>query len=186
MDVGREKIRRGWLLALIGLVLVVLAPVIMRSALDRSSVLVEIVLPSGEASLYSLEEVKAHVGIEREGVYQNQYGNWRDQGLYRGALLSELIGTNAVYDEVLITASDGYTARIERHRVEDQDYPMVLAISLDGTEVPAWSDGPRIAVLPDDGDVSNEEYDAVSAGSFWVKNVRRIELLTAPSSSSTD
>ncbi|MBN1857925.1 hypothetical protein JW848_01830 [Candidatus Bipolaricaulota bacterium] len=183
MGVGREKIRRGWLLAFVALMLAVLAPIVLRSALERKTFLVEIVFPGGGIISVLLEDAKRIGGIEREGVYQNQYGNWRDDGVYQGVLLSELIGTNVAYDALLVTAADGYAVRIERSRVEDSDYPMVLAYRFNGTDVPAWEDGPRIAVLPEDGDVSNAEYDAESAGSYWVKDVHRIELLAdSPSS----
>lgn len=177
MDVGQERIRRGWLVALVVLMSAVLAPVVFRSVVDREDALVEIVSPDGDVVSWSLDRVVNATRIERAGVYQNQFGNWQDQGTYTGVLLSALIGTSAVYDEIVVSASDGYTVTIERARVEDSEYPMVLAYCFDGTEVPAWEEGPRIAVLPEDGDVSNEEYNAESAGAFWVKNVDRIELL---------
>ncbi len=183
MDVGRERVRRGWLLALAVLMLAVLAPVVLRSLIEREDSLVEIAFPDGKVVCVSLEDAKAAGEIEREGVYQNQYGNWRDHGIYRGARLSMLIGTQVAYDAVIVTAVDGYAVRIERSRVEDPDYPMILAYGFDGVDVPRWEDGPRIAVLPEDGDVSNAEYGAESAGSYWVKNVQRIELLPDLSSS---
>jgi len=185
VDIGRERIRRGWLLALVVLMLAVFAPFVFRSVLDHEDALVEIVFPDGDIVSWSLDRVTSAARIEREGVYQNQFGNWRDQGTYTGVLLSALIGTSAVYDRIVVTASDGYTATIERARVEDSEYPMVLAYRFDGTEVPTWEDGPRIAVLPEDGDVSNEEYNAESAGSYWVKNITRIQLVVDESTSSS-
>jgi hypothetical protein len=113
--------------------------------------------------------------LTRDGVYQNQYGNWRDQGTYTGVLLTDLIGTEG-YSAVEIVAEDGYRVTIDRVRVEDPDYPMVLAYRMDGIDVPNWEDGFRIAVLPEDGNVSNEDYDAQSAGSFWVKRVSQLIL----------
>jgi hypothetical protein len=62
-------------------------------------------------------------------------------------------------------------------RLLDPEYPVVLAFSRDGQEPPAWEDGPQVAVLPQDGGVSNAEYGVDSAGAFWVKNVVRIEVL---------
>lgn len=64
-------------------------------------------------------------------------------------------------------------------RLYDPDYLVVLAYALGGVEPPAWEDGLRIAVLPEDGDVSNAEYRTDSAGAFWVKNVARIVIETA-------
>jgi hypothetical protein len=81
------------------------------------------------------------------------------------------------YEIVEAVAKDGYRVTIERWRVEDSQFPMILAFSLDGVEVPDWEDGFRIAVLPEEGDVSNEEYGVESAGSYWVKQVVRLVLL---------
>jgi hypothetical protein len=55
----------------------------------------------------------------------------------------------------------------------------VLSYAFDGVPVPTWSDGFRIVVLPLDGRVSNEEAQAVSAGSYWVRNVARIVISPA-------
>ena len=57
---------------------------------------------------------------------------------------------------------------------------MILAYAYDGVEVPSWEMGFRIAVLPEDGNVGNEEYGATSAGSFWVMNVEQIVLIEIP------
>jgi hypothetical protein len=89
--------------------------------------------------------------------------------------LADLIG-DADYETIDVVARDGYRVSIERRRVEDPDYPVVLAYAKDGVAVPTWEDGFRIAVLPVDGRVSNEEYDAGSAGSYWVKKANRIVL----------
>jgi len=125
----------------------------------------------------ALSEMKRLPALARRGSYQNQYGNWRDEGHYTGVPIAALIGEDAEYRSVRVTASDGYCVDIDRARVESEAYPVVLAYAFDGLEIPAWKDGPRIAVLPEDGGVSNEEYDAASAGSFWVKGVAEVELL---------
>jgi len=114
--------------------------------------------------------------LTREGTYQNQFGNWGDPGIYTGVLLTDLIDSEAPYAAILVQAADGYEVAIERERVGGPDYPMILAYAFNGVEVPDWEMGYRIAVLPEDGNVSNEEYGVPSAGSFWVKNVVRVIL----------
>ena len=122
-----------------------------------------------------MEDLEQLPQIERRGTYQNQFFNWKDEGVYRGPRLAVILGDTA-YETAVVVAADGYRMGIPRARIENSEQPMVLALAMDGRYAPAWPDGPRIAVLPEDGDISNEEFDAVSAGSYWVKNVARIEL----------
>jgi len=125
----------------------------------------------------TLAELRRLPSLQREGVYQNRYGNWRDRGVYTGVPLPTLITTyfgDIEVSEVTVVGKDGYRVRLSRDRLYDPAYPVVLAYALDGVEPPAWEDGPRIVVLPEDGDVSNAEYRADSAGAFWVKRVAHI------------
>ena len=166
-----ERFNRGYIIAfaiVIGALILALA---IRSVLDSPAYTVQLLLPSGETRTISLRQIKALPALTRKGVYENQFGNWRDEGIYTGLKVADLIGADIEYTTLVVAASDGYTMQISRSRVEDPEYPLVLAYAFDGIEIPAWSDGPRIAVLPEDGDVSNAEYDTDSAGSFWVKNV---------------
>jgi hypothetical protein len=164
----------AWALAVLALIL---AFALRMTAPDGEPAILEIQDVDGRVREISLVELKRLPGLTRRGSYQNQFGNWRDEGLYEGALLSALLGAGTAYRMVRVIASDGYRIDIERERVEDTAYPMVLAYARDGVELPAWEEGPRIAVLPPDGDVSNEEYGTDSAGSFWVKNVMQLVLL---------
>ncbi len=168
-----QSVRRGMLLGLVVLTVAVAAPLVVRWALAPRGPAIEVVLPSGTTRIVTLGALRRLPGLTRQGEYQNQFGNWRDQGTYSGVRLIDLI-EGADYETIDIVAADGYRVSIERRRVEDPDYPVVLAYAKDGVEVPGWEDGFRIAVLPEDGRVSNEEYDAVSAGSYWVKNVARL------------
>ena len=170
------RLRRWYLVAFIALIVAVVAPFIVRLAMHVDEPTVEIVSLDGITRKVSLSKMKRMPILTREGVYQNQFNNWRDQGMYTGVRLIDLIGSTVDYRSIRVIASDGYELSIERERVEDPDYPMILAYALDGLEVPSWEMGFRIAVLPEDGAVSNAEYNAVSAGSFWVKNVVRIIL----------
>ncbi|MGC9529995.1 MAG: hypothetical protein ACP5G2_05175 [Candidatus Bipolaricaulaceae bacterium] len=117
--------------------------------------------------------------VERAGSYQNLYGNWAGHGVYRGVpllLLGQRHFPDVPLGTVTVVGADGYQVDFSRPRLQDPDYPVVLAYARDGRRPPAWEDGPRIAVLPADGGVSNAEYGAESAGAFWVKNVVEIEF----------
>lgn len=170
------RLRRWYLVAFITLIVAVVAPFIVRLAMHADEPAVEIVSLDGITRKVSLSKMKRMPILTREGTYQNQFDNWRDQGTYTGVRLTDLIGPAVDYRSIRVVAADGYELSIERERVEDPDYQMILAYAFDGLEIPAWGMGFRIAVLPEDGAVSNAEYNAVSAGSFWVKNVVRIIL----------
>jgi hypothetical protein len=163
------------LVGLTVLAAVVAAALAIRWALEPRGPVLQIVLLTGEERRVDLSQLRRLPVVSRRGESQNQYGNWRDAGTYTGVLLRDLLGVVA-YEDVEVAGADGYRVTIERARVEDEEYPMVLAYAFNGVEVPAWTDGFRIVVLPDDGRVSNEEYEATSAGSYWVKNVNRIVL----------
>lgn len=164
----------AWLLAIVAMVLVA----IVQIATGPCSPSITIIDVEGHTRSVSLESIERMPSITRHGVYQNQYGNWRDEGIYTGVLLIELIGRGRDYEAACVVAEDGYEVTIDRTRLEDPDFPVVLAYALDGVSVPTWDDGFRIAILPEDGDVGNEEYGVESAGSYWVKNVVRIALLS--------
>jgi hypothetical protein len=170
-----RRIRRGPLLAFLVLIVVVTVPLVVRWASlpsDRGPT-VEVQLADGTERTFTLEDLHALPAVIRHGEAQNQFGNWRDEGTYTGVLLTDLLG-DPPYSALVVEASDGYRVTIERTRVENGEYPMVLAYAMDGVGVPEWQDGFRIVVLPLSGRVSNEDYGAVSAGSFWARNVMRI------------
>jgi len=161
-----------------GAILVALIVIgVLRATTPQAGPSIRWIDDRGVTRRLSLAEMKRLPALARRGSYQNQYGNWRDEGHYTGVPIAALIGEDAEYRSVRVTASDGYRVEIERARIESEAYPIVLAYAFDGLEIPAWKDGPRIAVLPEGGGVSNEEYNAVSAGSFWVKGVVEVELL---------
>ena len=56
------------------------------------------------------------------------------------------------------------------------DFRVAMAFRMDEVDVPEWEDGFRIAILPEDGRVSNDEYGVESAGSYWVMRVSRLIL----------
>jgi len=167
---------RAYLVAFFLLVIAIVTPVLVRIALHPQGPAVEIISSDGHRQTITLSQMKRLPVLKRKGAYQNQFGNWRDEGVYSGVRLTDLIGSDANYAAICVIASDGYEIEIEQHRIEDPDYPMILAYALNGVEVPSWEPGFRIAVLPEDGAVSNEEYGVSSAGSYWVSNVTKITL----------
>ena len=166
---------RQWVsrFAFVLLVAACVAPLVVRSLLPEAGPSIEIVETGDVVRTITLSEMKKMPLLTRAGSYQNQYGNWRDQGTYSGVLLSALI-EDYDYVSLEVVAEDGYRVTIDRALIEDSDYPMVLAFRMDGVDVPDWEDGFRIAVLPEDGSVSNADYDVESAGSYWVTRVNRL------------
>jgi len=176
MDVKRT-VRVGYLIGFVALILASVIPIVVRWSSTPVGPTIAVVAADGRERRISGREIDAMPKLCRRGSYENQFGNWRDDGEYCGILLRDLIGSEAAYVSVRVVAEDGYSVEIHRQRIEDSDYPVVLATSFDGQSVPGWADGYRIAVLPEDGGVSNADYQTDSAGSYWVKNVARIELL---------
>jgi len=180
-----KNLRRGMVALLALLTVAVATPLVVRWVMQPKGPSFAIVLANGQERRIDLAELRRMPQIVRQGEAQNQFGNWKDGGTYTGVLLTVLLG-EASYDHVDVIASDGYRVTVEKARVEDPAYPMVLAYALDRVSVPAWEDGFRLVVLPESGRVGNEDYHAASAGSFWVKNVTRIELRTSPETPPTE
>ncbi len=168
--------RRVCLLSFIVLALAIAAAALIREVGGQHEPAVLVDDGTDRIRTVSLAQMKALPHLSRLGCYENQLGNWRDAGIYIGVRLTDLLGERVDYKSLLITAKDGYALELERERVEDEEYPIILAYAFNGVEVPAWQDGFRLAVLPEDGSVSNAEYRASSAGAFWVKNVVRITV----------
>lgn len=170
------RLRRPYVIVFVLIVVAIISPIVVRMARQARGPAIEILCPDGSREEITLVQMKQMPIVARKGTYQNQFGNWRDEGLYTGARLMDLIPCNTDYTSILCSSRDGYAIEIERARVEDSDYPVILAYAFNGIEVPDWELGFRIAVLPLDGNVSNEEYNVLSAGSYWVKNVDRLVL----------
>ena len=170
-------VRRGFLMAFLVLIVAVVIPIVVRWGSGPAGRAIVLVETDGRERTILADDLDALPRLCRRGSYENQFGNWRDEGEYCGVLLSELIGRDAEYASIAVVAEDGYRIEIERERIVDPDYPVVLATSFDGQTVPGWADGYRIAILPEDGGVSNADYDTDSAGSYWVKNVARLLVL---------
>jgi len=157
------------------LIIACIIPLVLQRLGHDSGPSIRITDSMGIVRILSLRDMKNLPLLTRRGSYQNQYGNWRDEGVYAGVLLTDLVGVD--YTSIEVVAEDGYRVTIERSRIVDPDYPMILAFRLDGVEVPSWEDGFRIAVLPEDGSVSNVDYQADSAGAYWVMRVSELNLI---------
>jgi len=173
----KRRVRLTYLVGFIALVIAIIIPMAVRWAAGPGGPMITIIDAMEEQRHMALRSIQQLAVLCRRGSYENQFGNWRDEGVYCGVLLTELLGEGSEYTAISVVAEDGYHVEIDRTRVEDPEYPVVLAFSFDGVIVPDWADGYRIAVLPEDGGVSNAEYQADSAGSYWVKNVARIVVL---------
>jgi DMSO/TMAO reductase YedYZ molybdopterin-dependent catalytic subunit len=134
--------------------------------------------------------------IQGVSSYQNRFGNWRGLGTYQGVTLqslADLVGGMHPGDVMTVTATDGYWQNFSYYQVyADASYlaiqgNIILAYEFNGTPVPSWTDGPKIAVLAPDGAFSNGDFNATaardpeflgstSASSLWVKNVNKIEI----------
>ncbi len=169
-------IRPAYLLGFLALIVAVVTPIVVRWTSAPAGPTIAIIDLAGTERTIGLKTIERLPRFCRRGSYENQFGNWRDEGEYCGVRLIDLLGVDADYTSVVVIAEDGYRVEIERRRVEDSEQPLVLAFSFNGRTVPDWPDGYRIAVLPADGGVSNADYGAESAGSYWVKNVARIVL----------
>jgi iron complex transport system substrate-binding protein len=151
---------------------------------------------------FTLSDLKALPAVEREGSFQNSYGNVRGQGTYKGVNVSVLIDAvgGMTEDQWLnVTATDGYNQQYSYGNVyPDQDWhsyqgDMVLAYEFNETEVPDWEEGYRIIFLPDDGYYSNNDYGNSSideflghaAGPRCVQNVATITIISVPESALT-
>jgi 3',5'-cyclic AMP phosphodiesterase CpdA len=169
--------------------------------LDSPSVERNMILVRGidEDVTLNVDDLLAMPIAEGYSSFQNQYDNWRGQGTYRGVQLSnllDLVGGMTVSDRLRVSSSDGYEQYFSYWNV----YPnaswlsiqgdMILAFEFNGSVVPEWSNGMRLAMMPSDGGYSNYDCQATSApdmgwhvypsaGSRWVRYVETIEVVSS-------
>jgi len=140
----------------------------------------------------TLTEMLAMTSVSEYGSYQNSYGNVRGQGDYTGVKIADLVnlvGGMLENETLRVTASDEYSMTFGYYKVFPNasflaiQGDMILAYEYNGTMVPDYEDGFRIAFLPDDGYYSNADANATTnpnpagAGPQWVSNVVKIEVL---------
>jgi DMSO/TMAO reductase YedYZ molybdopterin-dependent catalytic subunit len=157
---------------------------------SSTTVSVDVEGKSGNVSL-DLSELKAMATVAGDSSYQNRFGNWKGIGTYTGVNISdlvELVGGMEPGDTVTVLADDGYNFTFSYDNVYNTwsdpaiQGNMILAYAFNGTEVPTWEDGLRLAFLPEDEAMSNADMENVtaldlqvtSAGSLWISSVDRI------------
>ncbi|MEM5812326.1 MAG: hypothetical protein QW286_01280, partial [Candidatus Aenigmatarchaeota archaeon] len=142
-------------------------------------------------------EMLSMPAIERNGSFQNSYGNIRGQGDYKGvrvADLIELVGGMTEEQIVTVRAIDGYCQNFTYSNVypNESQYQyqgdMVLAYQYNGTLIPDYQDGPRLMFLPEDGYFSNDDANRTidpqfftgAAGPKLVSRVAKIIVAERP------
>jgi predicted phosphodiesterase len=167
-------------------------PVILDTpTIPRNSIVVRGVNADEDVTL-SLTDLLQMTPLSGFSSFQNQYDNWRGQGIYEGIAVStllELVGGMTVNDTLVVMAYDGYYQEFSYSNVypnaswTDIQGPMILAYSYNGTRVLDWTDGMRLVMLPSDGAYSNEDANltssslVLSAGSRWVRFVSYLEVV---------
>ncbi|MBN2228153.1 MAG: metallophosphoesterase [Candidatus Thorarchaeota archaeon] len=152
-----------------------------------------VIRANGEDMTLSLEDLLQMIPISGFSSFQNQFENWRGQGIYEGILISdllELIGSMAVNDTLLVKSFDGYTQEFCYSNVYPNETwaeiqgDMILAYKYNSTRILEWADGMRLVMIPPDGAYSNEDATLtslttiVSAGSRWVRFVAYLEVIS--------
>ncbi len=170
-------------------------PVLLTTpSLERDRVAVR--GPDADVTL-SLTDLVGMSVIEGWSSFQNQYGNWRGYGIYRGVRISDLVdlvGGMGHSDTVRVASFDGYAQDFSYDNVYpnatwyDIQGNMVLAYRMNGTDVLDWEDGMRLVMLSTDEGYSNDDCLATSApgmgyhvypsaGARWVRFVSFIEVI---------
>jgi len=167
-------------------------PVILTTpSLPRDSVIIK---GLAEDVTLSLDDLLAMEAMSGFSSFQNQYDNWRGQGIYSGVDISdliELVGGMTINDTLIVQSFDGYTQEFGYSNVypnttwAEIQGPMILAYSYNDTLVLDWTDGMRLVMMPSDGGYSNldaiqtsESDDVISAGARWVRFVSSIEVIS--------
>ena len=172
-----------------------IAPVQLPSpSLERDIVVVR---GLDEDMTLSLDDLIAMNTVSGWSSFQNQLDNWHGYGLYQGVRVSDLlglIGGMRVSDTLRVSSFDGYSQMFSYDNVYpnaswyDVQGDMILAYSLNGTDVLDWTDGMRLVMLPADEAYSNSDcletsapgmgyHVYPSAGARWVRFVSYIEVI---------
>ena len=156
-----------------------------------------LIVGNDEHVTLSIDDLLLMDSIQGFSSFQNQFGNWRGQGTYKGVQIATLIelvdGINHT-SKLRIVANDGFEQIYCYWNIYpnaswyDLQGDMILAYSYNNSVVPDWNDGFRLVMLPQDGAYSNEDCIATSAagmgcqiyesaGARWVRWVQVIEVI---------
>ncbi|MEM2899188.1 MAG: hypothetical protein QXT63_00195, partial [Thermoplasmata archaeon] len=150
----------------------------------------------GKEVVLTYSDLFSLVNIEGNSSYENQFGNVIGKGNYKGVEFSVLLSYVGGMEEgeiLNVYSSDGYVQSFCYWNIYPNETwlgwqgKMILAIEYNGERIPAWEDGPRVAMLPDDCLYSNEDckntscqgqgyYQYPSAGARWSKYVCMLEV----------
>jgi len=165
-------------------------PVLLGSPIIARDTVV--VRGSDEDVTLSLNDLLQMVSIQGFSSFQNQYDNWRGQGMYEGIPVSTLIGLvggMTANDTLIVRSFDGYYQEFTYSNVypnsswSEIQGPIILAYEYNDTQVLDWTDGMRLIMIPPDGAYSNEDAaltssaSVTSAGSRWVRFVSFLEVI---------
>lgn len=188
---------RRQLYAFLGIILIVasgsiIALVVLSEPSNNSSI--ELIDIDSVSSSVTLDEMLAMDAVERDGSFQNTFGNQIGKGSYVGVKISdilELAGGMDTSEILVVTAIDGY----QQNFTYDNIYPnssyydlqgdMVLAYSFNDSLVPQYEEGFRIVFLPEDENYSNDDAAATTlaqyfpdgAGPRCISNVESINII---------
>jgi hypothetical protein len=174
-----------------------IAVILFINPVDQFEPFVEIIGKSSNTADVTLSEMQALTVIEREGSFQNSYGNLKGQGFYKGVKIADLIslvGGMETSDVVIVNASDGYSQIFTYQNVYPNESiysiqgDFILAFEYNGTIVPEYAEGYRIMFLPEDGYFSNDDANSTiepqfyggAAGPKCVSDVATIQLADRP------
>jgi len=163
---------------------------------DLTELSILLVGKNGSEENLTLKEIMELSSVQGKSSYQNQFGNWKEEGNYEGVLISTLVervGGMEPGDTVKISASDYSQEYCYLNVYPDDDWhsiqgDFIIAYEFNGTVTPNWEDGPKSAFLPEDQEHSNQDCNWTSAidqgynlnpsaGARWVKQVNKIEVI---------
>ncbi|MHA1863877.1 MAG: metallophosphoesterase family protein [Candidatus Thorarchaeota archaeon] len=167
-------------------------PVLLNNpSLPRNMIAVRGLTEDVTLSLDDLLQMNEVSGLSS---FQNQYDNWRGYGTYIGVEISELVelvGGMTTDEKLVVKSFDGYLQEFSYSNVypnttwAEIQGPMILAYTYNETQVLEWADGMRIVMLPPDNAYSNNDAiqtsefgGVISAGTFWVRFVSIIEVIS--------
>ncbi len=188
--IGKSRFKN---IAVVAIISILLISVFTAGCLEEDDTDDDDALITVNGQNFDLEDLEDMDTVEGTARYQNRFYNWNEKAEYKGVALGTLVPDMERSDVLEVEASDGYSQEFSYRQIFPSETNMeiqgeiILAYSSDGVSAPEWEEGPMIAVLPPDGDFSNDDLNMTrsldsrfdtqnSAGSLWVQNVEEITL----------